>query len=145
MDIVNIIVRVIHIGSVVALVGGTLFMVFAMKPSLKLVDDQLQDALLKLARKRFMRITHTAITLLILSGAWSWYQNFEVYRNASKAVHGILGMKVLIAVAIFVIIFGTAMGVIKGCPVKWAWVNLVLALIVIILAAIVRAMHMAAL
>lgn len=145
MDIVNIIVRVVHIGSVVALVGGTLFMVFAMKPSLKLVDEQLRQSLMTLARKRFMRITHTAISLLILSGAWTWYQNVEVYRNASKALQAVLGMKVLIALVIFAIIFGVAAGALKGCPARWAWINIALALVVIILAAVVRSMHMAAL
>lgn len=145
MEIFNIIVRFIHIASVAALVGGTLFMVFAMSPALKLVDEQLRQSLLTLARKRFMRISHAAMTLLILSGAWTWYVSFEDYRQAGKALQPVLGTKVLIAVVIFAIITGVATGALKGCPTRWGWINVGLAAIVILLGAVVRHLHMAAL
>jgi len=138
MEIISIISRFVHLGAMAALLGGTLYMVFAMRPAMKLVDDQLGESITQLAAKRFMRITHAAVALLILTGAWNWYVNVEVYREADKLIHMLLGIKILLAIAIFVIIFASATKVIKGNPARWAWINITLATIIIILAAIVR-------
>lgn len=145
MQTLTLISRMVHIASMAALVGGLLYMVAAMLPALKLVDENLKQTLVKLARKRFARITHPAITLLILSGAWQWYANTPVYHKASPALQALLGTKVLLAIVLFVMIFVGAAGLLKGNPAKWVWLNLLLALIVIVLAVIVNAMHMAAL
>ncbi|MBI1368997.1 MAG: hypothetical protein GC162_10130 [Planctomycetes bacterium] len=142
MVYVDLAARFLHLLSMAALIGGTLFMLAAMLPAMKLLDDSLKQSIIALARKRFMRIAHPAIALLILTGAWQWYRNVEIYRASNKALQGVLGMKVLIAMVIFGLIFAGAFGVLKGCPRKWAKITLALAIVVVILAAVVRAMRL---
>lgn len=143
MEAVNVIARVLHVGSAIVALGGIAFMLGALCPALRTQDESVRAALQPLVKKRFMRMVHPAIALLILTGAYNWWLNIEAYRNASKAIHGMIGTKMLLAIVMFAIVFAQAFGVVKGGTHRWMTINLVLGIAVITLAAIVRAMRLA--
>ncbi len=144
MEVFNVIVRILHIGSAIALLGGTVFFLVVLIPSLKLLDDGLRGSILQIARKRFYRISHPALVLLLLTGFYNFYLNLGIYGKAHKAVHALIGIKILLALAVVFIVFAQTFGVLKGCPIRWAKINLALGVTIVILAAIVRALRMAA-
>jgi uncharacterized membrane protein len=144
MEILNVIVRILHIGSAIALLGGTLFALAALLPAMKVLDEGFKQNLMSVAQKRFYRISHPAIVLLLLTGVYQWVSNSGVYEEAGPALHGVLGMKILLALAIFVIIFAQTFGVIRN-PGRWMKINLAMGTVVVILAAVLRHLHMAAL
>lgn len=144
MDILNILLRVLHVGSAIALLGGTLFFIVVMLPSLKVLDEGLRGSVLQVARKRFYRIAHPALLALLVTGFYNFYQNLEAYRKASAAIHGLLGIKILLALAVTLIVFAQTFGVLKGCPKRWAVVNLAMGVAILILAAVVRSLRMGA-
>jgi uncharacterized membrane protein len=133
-------IRVLHIGSAIALLGGTLFFLVVMIPSLKVMDEGLRASILQVARKRFYRISHPALLLLLLTGLYRFITDLPTY---PRSVHPLIGTKILLAVSILFIVFGQTFGVIKGCPIKWARVNLTLGVLIVILAAIVRGLRLA--
>lgn len=144
MDAINIVLRVLHVGSAIALLGGTLFFLVVMLPSLRLMEEGLRDSVLQIARKRFYRIAHPALLLLVLTGFYNFSQYLDDYKKASKAVHGLLGVKILLALIILFIVFAQTFGVLKGCPKRWAKINLALGVVIVILAAIVRSLRLSA-
>ncbi len=145
MPILDITMRVLHILSAIALLGGTIFIVIALLPALRLVDEQFKSSLMEIVKKRFYRISHPAIVLLLITGIYSWMKNIDVYRLSSKQngplLQGLLGTKVLLAAIVIVIIFAQTFKVLPGPPARWAKVNLALGLIIVILAGIVRSLH----
>ena len=150
MDIVDIIMRALHVGSAIVLAGGAAFMVLAMRPAMRLVDESFAQTLCRLVQQRFMRLAHAAIGLLAISGAWNWWRNVDVYgqvmehnRAAGIVLQGLLGIKVMLALAVFTIIFALSVGALKS-PQRWAKVNLTLAALIVILAAVVRFLRLTA-
>ncbi len=143
MEYVDALVRFLHIISAIGLVGGTLFCLAAMRPAVRLVDDSLQESIIQMTRKRFMRIVHPSLFLLLVTGLVQFMQNLGDYKNASKAVHAVLGIKILLALIVMGIIYGQAAKVIKGDPWKWSKVNLTLGVIIVLLAAVARQIRLA--
>lgn len=144
MQVLDIVVRILHVLSAIGLLGGTAFVVVALLPAMGGVDEPAREKLMPTVRKRFHRIVHPAVVLLLLTGIYQWVTNHEPYEQAGPVLHGVLGVKVLIALTIFGLIFAADAGVLKGGPPRWAKVNLTLGLIVVILAAIVRHLRLGA-
>lgn len=141
MDMVGLLMRLMHIASAVVLVGGLFFFVTGVLPVLKAAPGT-EDSLAAI-RKRFFRLAHPAIVLLILSGAWQWWQNHAHYKLATgPLLQALLGTKVLLAIVAFAIAFAAPTGVLPGCPGRWARANLVLGLLILVLASAVRGLHM---
>lgn len=145
MDVLDVILRVAHIGSAIGLLGGALYALAALMPAMKTLDDDLRQKLTTAAQKRFYRIAHPAILLLLLSGFYQFVVNIGVYGEAHPALHGLLGTKILLALVIFGIIFAQTFGVLKGNPGRWLKINVTLGAIIVVLAAVVRHLHLAAL
>lgn len=138
----NIVMRIVHIGSAIALLGGAIFFLVVMLPAVRVLDEGLRGSILQVARKRFYRITHPALLLLIITGFYNFLTNMDVYRLAPKAIHGLIGTKILLALVITGIIFAQSFGLLKGCPSRWAKVNVTLGIVIIILAAIARSLRL---
>lgn len=144
MDVFNVVMRILHVLSAVMLVGGLSFFLIGVGPAMRLLDDDLRGQILTLARRSFYKVTHAAISLLLITGAWNWYVNIEAYRAVANRglLQGILGFKALLGIVIAVILFGEAFGVIKGKGTGATKVIVALGVVVIILAAIVRHLRM---
>ena len=50
------------------LLGGSVFMLFALHPSMKLLDDEARGKLRQSVRTRWGRFVHAGIGLLLLTG-----------------------------------------------------------------------------
>lgn len=144
MQALDTVMRVLHIGSAIALLGGTVFFLVVMVPSLRLMDEGLRGSIFQVARKRFYRISHPALALLLVSGLYNFLTYLPRYNESHKAVHGLIGTKILLALAIIVIVFGQTFGAIKGCPIRWAKINVTLGVVIVILAAVVHGLRLSA-
>ena len=144
MDVLPLVSRIIHIFSAVALVGGWIFLLVGVLPALRLVEASLTESIIELAARKYYRVTHLACVLLVVTGAYNWYLNLPIYRNEKikAAINPLIGTKALIGIVIVMIVFLSAFKVLPGSPTRWAKVNLVLATVVIILAAVVRQMRL---
>lgn len=144
MEVFNVVMRILHVLSAVLLVGGLAFFLIGVSPAMRLLDDGLRGQIMTLARRSYYKVSHAAISLLLLTGAWNWYVNIEAYRAVSNKamLQGILGFKALLGIAIAVILFGEAFGVIKGKGTGATKLIVALGVVVIILAAIVRHLRM---
>ncbi|MAE61882.1 MAG: hypothetical protein CMJ49_11070 [Planctomycetaceae bacterium] len=123
MDILNIIMRILHVGGAVTLVGGLAFGALVLLPALRLTDDAYRKALLEIIGRRFIVALHAAMAALIFSGAYNWHLNFNTYaqlKTANKTqfmvLQGLLGLKVLLALIIFAWVIKSGPNVLAQSP-----------------------------
>ena len=145
-SILAAIVRVLHVGSAIALLGGALYAVTTQMLSLRVVDEGLRGSILEAARRRFYRTAHPALLILVATGFCTFMRDMKsVYKpmadELGPMVHGLLGVKILLALVILAIVFAQTFKVIKTNPIRWARINLALGTVIIIIAAIVRQMR----
>ncbi len=156
IDILALISRVLHILAAITAVGGAVFMRFAWLPSSSALGEgerkELQDQL----RPRWSLLLQAAILFLILSGTYNFVAilmaartpGWESWRaNIGGLYHGLFGVKLLLAIAIFAlasILAGRSAGTEKfrANAKFWLNVNLALALAVVIVSAVMRQTHM---
>jgi uncharacterized membrane protein len=130
--------RVLHIGAAIVLVGGTFFIRCVLAPA---ASRSLSDAEHQKLRSDLMqgwkRVIHGGIALLLLSGGINYYRVIAARTHKGDGLyHGLLGTKILLAMAIFFI----ASAIVGRSPRfeamrknirKWMVVNLILAFLII--------------
>ncbi|HWB95310.1 MAG TPA: hypothetical protein VG672_01370 [Bryobacteraceae bacterium] len=98
-EALNVIMRCLHIGSVVALIGGMFYACFIMRPGLNVLPPESRDAAAEKSAARFRPLVYAAIAALLLSGA------FNIITNSGHTAyyHALLGLKLLLVAHIFAV------------------------------------------
>jgi hypothetical protein len=92
-----IVMRWLHIASVIILLGGFVFARFVVMPALKPVDEKTRGQLLDYIRVRFRPLLFGSMALVVLSGIY----NLVGKLDASRAYHIWFGIKMIFALHIF--------------------------------------------
>jgi uncharacterized membrane protein len=157
MVILLIALRWLHIVAAMTLVGGTIFLRFALVPSVGVLPESERESLHAKVRRRWAILIMASITFLLISG----FINFFVFIRGTKAevpawdewrksyyglYNALWGMKVIIGLVIFFIASGLAgrgkaTQTMRDNPKLWLTVNLVLALIVVAMSNVLRYTH----
>ena len=152
MTTVDWIMRVGHLVAAIVTLGGIAYAVIVLTPSLRLLDDDLRVKLLGLFRRRFTRLLHSAIGVLLISGAYHWWRNAPVYARLNTgddkrlfmALQGLLGLKVLAAVGLFAIVLLPEKRSLPHRPDRGMKGALVLGIGIVMIAAAVRCLRLRA-
>ena len=140
-----IVVRWIHLASVIVAVGGTVFIRLIVHPTARAtlpseVGSQFGPALLR----RWTRVLHSCIALILLSGAYNTVVQFARHKG-QPLYHGLWGTKVLLALALFFI----AIAVTGRSPAfermrqkrpLWMGVNIALAAVIVLISNILKSL-----
>src|SRR5262249_31985884 len=94
----NLFMRWLHIFSVIAAVGATVFMRFVLIPSLAGLNEETRTLLQKNMRPRLQILIHSAIGGILLSGL---YNTHLLWRTAVSPYGYIYGVKMLLALTVF--------------------------------------------
>ena len=157
MIILLLALRWLHIVAAMTLVGGTIFLRFALVPSVSVLPDGERESLHAQVRRRWTMLIMASITFLLISG----FVNFFLFLHSAnpeipawsewrKSYFGlynmIWGIKFLIAMVIFFIASalagrGKATQKLRDNPQRWLTINLILALIVVALSGVLRSTH----
>ncbi len=127
--ILQIGMRYIHLICVIIAVGGVFFRLVCQHHAGVEPDDSM--------RKRMGRIQWFAVGGLIISGFYNWMLTAAVYKEAGAITNALLGVKVLLAMILFAVLWLQSSDIIKSDKLA-GMINLHLAAIIILLAAIVR-------
>jgi hypothetical protein len=143
MTALNIFMRWLHIFSVIAAVGATVFMRFVLIPSLTGLNEEARSALQKNLKPRLQILVHGAIGGILLSGL---YNTHLLWRTAVSPYGYMYALKMLLAFTVFLIaIFLTSSNpkraAFQANRKKWLGVSFVLAALVVILSACLRSLH----
>mgnify|MGYP007114257350 CR=1 FL=1 len=94
--------RIVHVGTAIALVGGTVFMRFVLLPSVKLISDEAHQKLSEGVVARWKKFVHPGIGLFLLSGFYNFARLAPAHKGDSL-YHALVGTKILLAFGIFFI------------------------------------------
>jgi uncharacterized membrane protein len=137
---VLLILRYMHILGAIALMGGTIFMRFALRPAIGTIAPDAKMALHEQVRGRWAKVVMLATLLLLVSGITnlalaSQYRFDPVF---GLSYHMVVGIKLLLALPIFFIaavVMGRS-GLAKRMQANaetWMNVNLALALVMVLI------------
>jgi len=107
INIVMLLSRWLHLIGAIMLLGGSIFVMFALHPGMKVLDDEARGKLRQSIRTRWGRFVHAGIGLLLLTGSLNFYMLGLPPNVKPMPYHTIFGIKFLLALAVF--IFATAL------------------------------------
>jgi uncharacterized membrane protein len=139
----NLIMRWLHIFSVITAVGATVFMRLVLIPSLTGLHDEARALLLKNMSGRLRTLIHSAIGGILISGLYNTHALWKTSVAPYKLVYAV---KVSLALIIFVVaIFLTSSSpkraAFQAKRKKWLAVNIILAVIIVALSSYLRTLH----
>ncbi len=146
MDEFNLVMRIVHVLSAIFLVGGLAFVLIGMIPATRLLDESLRANLVDAARRKFYKVSHSAIALLLITGGYNWWANTDLYRAAENRalLQALLGTKALLGVVIAAMLFAKSFGVIKPGSQTDSKVIVILGVVIVIMAAVIRHLRLEA-
>jgi uncharacterized membrane protein len=137
-----LILRYMHILGAIALMGGTIFMRFALAPTVAGLDETTRQKIHEQVRGRWAKFVMIAAALLLVSGILNMIlipMNYELSGVVSnKQYNMIVGIKFVLALPIFLVASfltgrsATAKKVQASAPL-WMNVNLALALVMVLI------------
>lgn len=135
MTIALLVLRWAHILGAITLMGGAIFMRFALVPAAKTLADDAHAQLRAEVRKRWSKVVMLAIAVLLISGLVNFVLLTQQYK-LEKPYHMFFGIKFLLALPIFYIASlltgrSAAADRMRQNATLWLNVNLVLATAVV--------------
>src|SRR4249920_67689 len=142
-----LILRYMHILGAIALMGGTIFMRFALRPVVVQLAPETKAAVHEQVRSRWSKFVMLASALILISGianlALASRFDFEPVAGMAKGYHMVVGIKFLLALPIFFIAAllsgrtSTAKRMQQNAE-FWMNVNLTLALVMVLMGGYLR-------
>jgi len=137
--------RIVHIGTAIVAVGGTVFMRFILMPAASAALSQADhDGLRARILGSWKKVIHGAILLFLLSGAVNYGRVIAQRTHSGDGLyHGLMGTKILLAFAIFFIASALvgkspAFASIRSNAKKWLTVNVLLAAVIVMISGTLR-------
>lgn len=93
---IDVLSRIVHVSTAIALVGGSLFTLVVLAPSSRLLSDEAQATLGDAIRGRWKRFVHIGIALFLLSGFYNYFVAIPLHKG-DGLYHGLIGGKMLLA------------------------------------------------
>ena len=94
--------RITHISTAIALVGGTVFVLFVLIPASSALLDTEEKTLRANVQQRWKGFVHVGIVLFIVSGFYNFIRAIPDHKG-DGLYHALIGTKILLAFAMFFI------------------------------------------
>lgn len=94
--------RIVHVGTAITLVGGSIFMAFVLIPSTSAISDEEHDKLRASLMGRWKMFVHIGVLLFLISGFYN-YMTMIPKHKGDGLYHGLVGTKVILAMGVFFI------------------------------------------
>lgn len=95
-----------HIITAIVLVGGTVFLRFVLGPAAAQLPDDSHAKLKELVLGTWKKFVHGGIALFLISGFYNYLVVQAPLHKGDKLYHALMGIKILLAFAIFLIASG---------------------------------------
>ena len=79
--LINVVSRILHISTAIALIGGTVFMVFVLLPAAKQLSDEQHEQLKKSVNGTWKRFIHIGILLFLVTGFYNYFQQMPLHKG----------------------------------------------------------------
>ncbi len=128
-----------HIGSASLIIGGLALIVLSASPIRALTRSEQLDAVIKRIETRYRWVLAAAVLGLVISGIYQWVIFGPAYQERGTLVLIVLSVKILLAVLFFALMWAFQVeSMVDDQARAWRWMNLALAVLVLMLAGTVR-------
>jgi uncharacterized membrane protein len=143
VNVLNLVVRILHITGAMVVLGGSIFARFALLPSMRALPTDARAGLRDDVRRRFLWLFMLAATALLISGFYNYLHNESPAHSGQSLYHALMGTKIILSLAVFILgsaLLGRAAAFdgLRKKAATWMAVNIFLALIIVVLAALLR-------
>lgn len=142
MWMVDVLSRVVHVGTAITLIGGSVFMLLVLLPSARRLSDAAHEQLAASVGSRWKWFVHIGILLFLLSGFYNYVRAIPLHRG-DGLYHALLGTKMLLALVVF--FFAAALvgksgklAAIRANRAKWLTVLVFLAAVIVAISGFVK-------
>lgn len=149
LDVTFVIIRALHVAAAAAAIGAAAFQLFALLPALKTLEPAQRLALREQIVDRWRPLVFSVIGVLLLTGLLTYvlYRIPEWHGKPGAGLyHGLLGAKILLALAVFH--FATVLALPGERGAKWRanagrWLRVMLVLmgLIVVIGAVLRNMR----
>ncbi|MFK8113939.1 MAG: hypothetical protein AB8B91_17180 [Rubripirellula sp.] len=142
MEIIDIISRILHVGTAITLVGGSVFTAFVLMPSAKELNQAAHDQLAAAVQSKWKRFVHPGVLLFLLSGFYNYFRAIPLHKG-DGLYHALIGTKMLLALVVFFIAAALVGRSAKLEPIrqqkaKWIKILVLLAAIIVTISGFVK-------
>ncbi len=142
MEIIDTLSRIVHIGTAIVLVGGSVFTLMVLMPAAKELPDEPHGKLAEAITGRWKRFVHIGVFLFILSGSYN-YARALANHQGDGLYHALLGLKMLLALGVFFLAAAlvgrsSKLEPIRRARCKWLKVLVVLAAVIVAISGYVK-------
>ncbi len=139
-----------HILAAITAVGGTIYVRYALLPSVATLPDEQRRTLVEALRSRWSKAVMISIVFLLASGLYNFIviarslnTSGEAMQGIKPMYHALFGVKFLLALGIFFIASAlvgrsAAFEKVRANAKRWATVNVVLAVVLVCLSGYMR-------
>lgn len=140
--LLDILSRWIHVGTVIVLVGGSVFMRSVLMPAAAQLPDEPHQQLRGAVLDRWRKIVGMGIGLILLSGFYNYYRGMKVH-SGQPLYHALVGTKMLLAFAVFFLASALTGRAAKFEPIrqnsrKWLGVLIALSMLIVAISGYVK-------
>jgi uncharacterized membrane protein len=101
MQLLDVLSRIVHVGTAVVLVGGSVVLRFVLMPAAAGLPEAEHQALRERLMARWRRFVGAGIGLFLLSGFWNYLAVTAPLHKGDRLYHPLVGTKILLALAVF--------------------------------------------
>lgn len=98
--ILDAVSRFAHVGTAIAVLGGSIFMRFVLMPAANQLPTEAHDQLRAAVLAKWKRFVHGGIAVFLLSGFYN-YMRLMPGHKGDKLWHMLVGIKILLALVVF--------------------------------------------
>jgi uncharacterized membrane protein len=136
LDVALLISRWLHIASAIVAIGGVAFSLIALLPAAReTLDDASHERLREALRRRWARVVHVSIVLLLVTGGLNFVWLALPPKIEPMPYHAIFGVKFLAAMGVFFlasVLVGRSPGFAEMRKGRAKWLAVILALAAVI-------------
>lgn len=142
IDFIAVLSRWLHIGSVIVLVGGTVFMRYVLMPASEPLEPAEHEKLRDRIMNRWKALVHGLIAILVLTGIYNIINRFQTGKPV-VTYHILLTVKILLALFILFVasaLVGRSKGLqpLRDNRKRWLTINIAIAAIVLLISNLLR-------
>ena len=100
-QLLPLISRVVHVATAIVLVGGSVFMRFALMPAAEELGQADHDGPRERVLGRWRRFVHGGMALLLVSGLYNYLVVMRPAHQGDGPYHMLVGIKMLLALVLF--------------------------------------------
>ena len=100
MHWIDVVSRIVHIGTAITLVGGSAFILLVLMPSTRELAEDASDKLSAAVMGRWKRFVHLGVLLFLVSGFYNYARAIPNHKG-DGLYHALIGTKMLLALGVF--------------------------------------------